>query len=173
MLLANGNIDKVKLALNLVLFTRGIPVIFYGTEIGIEGGKKHGELRQPFPGGFEGDQRNAFTSADRTSKENEIYDYLAQLLKLRKEHPALSKGELVHIYSGEELYILIKSFGDERIILLFNTGDKDIPFYPSLLKMIMKDSSMVKDLINDEEINLYEDVLINLEGYSTKIFLVN
>ncbi len=40
MYIADGNIDKLKIALNLVLFTRGIPVIFYGTEIGIKGGIK-------------------------------------------------------------------------------------------------------------------------------------
>ena len=76
MLVADGNVDKFKIALNLVLFTRGIPKIFYGTEIGIKGGTKHGELRQSFPGGFVGDERNAFTKEGRTEFENDLYDYL-------------------------------------------------------------------------------------------------
>ncbi len=173
MLLANGNIDKVKLALNLVLFTRGIPVIFYGTEIGIEGGKKHGELRQPFPGGFENDQRNAFTEEDRTKDENEIFNYLQTLLKLRKQYPALSQGKLTHIYSGDNIYYLIKTFEDERILLLLNTGDENISFYPTVLRMIMQDASIIKNLITEEETNLNEDVLIDLETCSTNIFLVN
>ena len=172
MFLAKGNIDKVKLALNLVLFTRGIPVIFYGTEIGIAGGKKHGELRQPFPGGFEGDKRNAFKEEDRTTEENEIYNYLQTLLKLRKQYPALSKGKLTHIYSGDNLYYLIKTFEDEKILLLLNTGDKNIPFNPAALRMIMKDASIIKNLITEEDTNLNEDVLFDLEAYSTNIFLV-
>ena len=90
MFLADGNSGRLKVALNLLLFTRGIPVIFYGTEIGITGGLKHGELRQPFPGGFLGDKRNAFVSEGRTEKENEIYNYLHKLLKLRKKYPVLS-----------------------------------------------------------------------------------
>ncbi len=67
-LVADDNVEKFKIALNLVLFSRGIPSIFYGTEIGIKGGTKHGELRQPFPGGFVGDERNAFTQ----SRKNRI-----------------------------------------------------------------------------------------------------
>jgi glycosidase len=173
MLVANGNIDKFKLALNLVLFTRGIPVIFYGTEIGIEGGTKHGELRQPFPGGFEGDQRNAFTAEERTEQENEIYNYLRELLKLRKEYLTLSKGKLTHIYSGDNIYYLIKTFKDEKIILLLNTGDENIPFNLSALRMIMRDVKEVKNLFTGEESNLNEDVLIDLEGYSSKIYKVN
>jgi len=64
----------IKIALNLLLFTRGIPVLFYGTEIGISGGKSHGELRQPFPGGFAGDKRSAFTREGRGEIENEIFN---------------------------------------------------------------------------------------------------
>jgi neopullulanase len=173
MLLANGNIDKIKLALNIILFTRGIPVIFYGTEIGIEGGTKHGQLRQSFTGGFENDQRNAFTEADRTKNENEIFNYLQTLLKLRKQYPALSQGKLTHIYSGDNIYYLIKTFEDERILLLLNTGDENIPFYPAVLRMIMKDASVVKNLLTDEEINLNEDVLIDLKSYSAEIYKVN
>ncbi len=63
--------ERFKIALNLVLFTRGIPEIFYGTELGIEGGTRDGELRVPFPGGFSGDVRNAFTEQGRTEPENE------------------------------------------------------------------------------------------------------
>ena len=173
MLVANGNVNKIKLALNLVLFTRGIPVIFYGTEIGIEGGTKHGELRQPFPGGFEGDQRNAFTSQGRTDQENEIFNYLTELLKLRSQYSALSMGKLTHIYSYDKIYYLIKTFGDEKIILILNTGDENISYSPSGLRMIIQDARVVKNLFTGEEINLNEDVLIDLESYSSTIYKVN
>jgi glycosidase len=173
MLIANGNTDKIKLALNLVLFTRGIPVIFYGTEIGIKGGTKHGELRQQFPGGFSGDNRTAFTQDQRTSEENKIFNYLQTLLKLRKQYPALSKGKLTHVYAGDNLYYLIKNFEDEKIIILMNTGSENIPFYPTVLKMIIKDARVIKNLFTDEEINLDEDILIELQSYSAKIYKVN
>ena len=94
-------------------------------------------------------------------------------MKLRKQYPALSKGKLTHIYSGDNIYYLIKTYEDQKIILLLNTGDENIPFYPAVLRMIMKDARVVKNLLTDEEINLNEDVLIDLESYSSKIYKVN
>lgn len=172
MFIANDNLGKFKIALNLILFTRGIPSIFYGTEIGIKGGKKHGELRQPFPGGFSGDLRDAFTTAGRTDFENEIYNYLKQLLRLRSKYPSLSRGKLIHIYSGDDIYYLIKATADEKIIIVLNTGNKEVPFYPSLLKLTVKDASFLENLIEEREINLETEVSINLEPYSAKYFLV-
>jgi len=172
MLVADGNVDKFKIALNLVLFTRGIPTIFYGTEIGIKGGKKHGELRQPFLGGFVGDSSSAFIEQERTELENDIFNYLQKLLQLRKEYQALSKGKLTHIYSGDNLYYLIKTFKNEKVLILINCGAETIPFYLSLLKTILKEATVIKNLQKEEEINLDKDVLIDLKKYSTEFYLV-
>lgn len=154
---AKGDVQKFKVALNLVLFTRGIPALFYGTEIGIKGGSKHGELRQPFPGGFAGDERDAFTKRGRTDSENYIFDYVNQLLKLREEYPALGKGKLTQIYTGGDLYILLKEYEDEVIMILVNSGDEDILFpaqqtllfFPSAKKMVNVKSNK-ENMINEK-----------------------
>ncbi len=153
-LLADGNIDKFKIALNLVLFTRGIPVIFYGTEIGIKGGKSHGELRQPFPGGFIEDDRNGFIEEGRTEQENEIYDYLSELLKLRKNNPVLAKGKLTHIYSGGDIYAIIKTLGDEQILIILNTGEKQIPIPAEQIKMFLPQVNELQNLKTNEVIDI-------------------
>ena len=57
---ANNDVEKYKIALTILLTTRGIPKILYGSEIGIVGDKNHGKIRSPFPGGFENDSLNAF-----------------------------------------------------------------------------------------------------------------
>ncbi len=49
---AKGDLFKYKVALTLTLTTRGIPQLFYGSEIGLDGGGHHGKIRQPFPGGL-------------------------------------------------------------------------------------------------------------------------
>ncbi|MEJ2195588.1 MAG: alpha-amylase family glycosyl hydrolase, partial [Ignavibacteriaceae bacterium] len=134
MFIANGNDKKVKLALNLLLFTRGIPVIFYGTEIGISGGKSHGELRAPFPGGFSEDTTNAFLEAGRSEKQNEMFYYLKELLKLRQEYPVLSKGKFRHIYFGEDLYVIIKTYEGEQALVIMNTGEKEITVQSSQIQ---------------------------------------
>ena len=66
--LVNGDIQRFKMALQILLTTRGIPQIYYGTEIGLRGGEDHGEIRRNFPGGFPGDSLNAFEHEGRTDQ---------------------------------------------------------------------------------------------------------
>ncbi len=172
MYVANGNVDKFKVALNLVLFTRGIPSIFYGTEIGLKGGKSDGELRQPFPGGFSGDVRNAFTPAGRTTQENDIYDYLKELLKLRSQNPVLAKGKLTHIYPGGDIYMLIKNFKDESALIMLNTGDKEQSFQISQLKKFLPGKDMMENIRSDEVINLNSEDYLNLKEFDSEIYLL-
>jgi glycosidase len=172
MFIAEGNIGKFKIALNLLLFTRGIPVIFYGTEIGISGGKHHGEIRQPFPGEFDGDDRYAFMRSERTEKENKIFDYLTELLKLRKDYPVLSKGKMRHIYAGDGLYIIIKAYSDDEALILVNTGENDRTIHPFQIKMFLNDIKKIVNVKSGKQIRLTEGDSITSKGLTTEIFLL-
>jgi glycosidase len=172
MYIAEGNVGKFKIALNLVLFTRGIPVIFYGTEIGIKGAPAHGELRQPFKGGFIGDKRSAFTKEGRGKSENEIYSYLSELLRLRKQYPELARGKLKHIYAGDDLYFLIKSFEEKTALITLNTAENDSPIPLSQLKVFFSDIKRLKNIRTGYNIDLEEEEYLNLNGYVSEIFLL-
>src|SRR5439155_14236 len=62
---------KLRLAFGLTLTLRGIPEVYYGDEIGIQGGGDP-DNRRDFPGGWIGDKNDAFTQAGRTSDQQEI-----------------------------------------------------------------------------------------------------
>src|SRR5690606_16614910 len=83
------DLEKYKLAMTFLLTTRGIPQIYYGAEILMKGHGEHGVLRENFPGGWPGDQRNAFTQEGRTDKENEAFEHIAKLLSWRKTSDAI------------------------------------------------------------------------------------
>ncbi len=68
--LVDRDLQRYIMALKMLLTMRGIPQIYYGTEIGLTGGKHHGEIRCDFPGGFTEDTRDAFTAEGRTEVEN-------------------------------------------------------------------------------------------------------
>jgi glycosidase len=172
MLVTNGNVEKFKIALNLVLFTRGIPAIFYGTEIGIEGGTKHGELRQPFPGGFAGDDRDAFSEQGRTDLENDIYNYLNELLKLRNEYAVLSLGKLRHIYPSDNIYILLKYFQGAIAAIIINSSDKDFDLEYSMIKKYLPEAESLLNLKTNEEFNLNKQNVVKINKMDAEIFLV-
>jgi len=81
-----GNLAKVRLAL-LAQFTHpGAPGIYYGDEIGLQGGKDPA-CRGAFPW-------------DRQDWEQELRDHVQRLITLRRLHPQLRRGEIAHIALG-------------------------------------------------------------------------
>lgn len=92
-----------QLAWTFLLTTRGIPLIYYGDELGLPGGNDP-DNRRDFPGGWPGDARNAFEAAGRTPEEQALFLHIQGLLRLRAELPALRRGQLVHLGAGEQDY---------------------------------------------------------------------
>jgi neopullulanase len=119
------DVAKVKLVLTHLLTSRGIPQLLYATEIGMVGSAEHGILRSDFPGGFYGDKANAFTKEGRNEKENDLYNYVHDLLQARKKYHSLSKGELRHLPPQDNIYLYMKSLGEEKMLIIMNGDDKE------------------------------------------------
>jgi glycosidase len=79
--------------------------------------------RRDFPGGFPGDQRNAFTQTGRTPDEQAVYSHVQGLLKLRREHPALRIGDQKHIVVTDDYYVFTRETAGERLMVVFYKGD--------------------------------------------------
>jgi glycosidase len=94
----------LKLAFAFLLTTRGIPLIYYGDEIGMAGGDDP-DNRRDFPGGWPGDPRNAFESAGRTPAQQDIFQHVQKLLRLRSATPALREGRLETVLATEQQYV--------------------------------------------------------------------
>ncbi len=119
---ANGSREKLKLAFSLLATLRGIPQLYYGDEIGMTGGDDP-DNRHDFPGGFPGDQHNAFTQAGRTPEEQDVYAHVQRLLKLRQEHVALRTGTLKHIAVSDNYYAFTREADGERLLIVFHNRD--------------------------------------------------
>jgi glycosidase len=114
---------KLKLAFALTLTLRGIPQLYYGDEIGMPGGNDP-DNRRDFPGGWTEDANNAFTEAGRTREQQEIFSYVQELLRIRREHEALRGGQLWHLASDENSYVFLRASAEERLVVAFNRADK-------------------------------------------------
>ena len=169
---ANGDTSKFKLALTFLLTTRGIPQIFYGTEIGMVGGKSHGELREEFPGGFSDHKRSAFNREGRTKLENNIYTFIKNLIHLRKEHTAFSKGSLIQFPPKDELYVYFRIDDYEKVLVLINNKDdvKNIKF-DSFRKIIGNEPDTISILSGNGNIKLNKQ-FIEVKPKSAGIILI-
>ena len=118
---AQGSREKLKAAFSLLATLRGIPQIYYGDEIGMTGGDDPDD-RHDFPGGFPGDSQSAFTQAGRTAEQQEVYAHLQSLLRLRREHPALSEGVQKHVVVDDDYYLFTRETEGERLLVAFYKG---------------------------------------------------
>ena len=118
-----ATIDGLKLADTLIMTSRGTPIIYYGDEIAMPGGGDP-DNRRDFPGGFPGDQRNAFTSSGRTGTENEIWNYLAKLGRLRQELVPLRRGQTLDLLDEEQQMAYARVTPTDAVIVVFNNDDK-------------------------------------------------
>src|SRR5205085_12062100 len=114
---------KLKLAFGLTLALRGIPEIYYGDEIAMPGGGDP-DNRRDFPGGWIGDTNDAFTQAGRTREQQEIFSYVQELLRIRREHEALRGGQLWHLAADENSYVFLRESEEERVVVAFNNAEK-------------------------------------------------
>lgn len=115
-------LDHWKQAQTILLTVPGIPQIYYGTELLMAGDRKPGDgnVRRDMPGGFPGDEVNAFTREGRTPLQNEAYDFLSTLLNWRKGNKAVAQGRMLHFMptNGVYLYKRFTDDGDEVVVVL-------------------------------------------------------
>ena len=154
---AEGDTQKVKQMLTLLLTTRGIPQLLYGTEINMVGGESHVELREPFPGGFPWHTRDAFTEEGRTDEEQAVFQFLRDLLHLRQDTPALRRGELTHYQPTYfvDVYRYLRTHNDETVLVLINGHDEA---HQAPLDDMFDDPESLRltDMMTDEEVPVVE-----------------
>lgn len=119
------NWPKLKTALGMLFTLRGIPCMYYGTEILMKETANHGVIREDFPGGWENDTVNKFVAEDRTELENETFDWIKLLLDYRSDSKALTEGKLTQFVPVDGIYVYFRNTDDETIMVIVNTNQKD------------------------------------------------
>jgi neopullulanase len=122
------DIDKYKMGLTWLLTTRGIPHIYYGTEILMKNFKNpsDAEVRRDFPGGFAGDKADKFTAAGRTQAENDAFNFLKTLATYRKNTPALHSGKLMQFLPQNGTYVYFRYDDKNTVMVATNQTDKPV-----------------------------------------------
>jgi glycosidase len=120
---AGEDFANFEMGIGLLLTERGIPHLYYGTEILMKNFKNPSDamVREDFPGGFSGDSANKFLSSGRTVKENEAFDYIAKLANFRKNSSALTKGKLMQYIPSGGLYAYFRYDEKQTIFCILNT----------------------------------------------------
>lgn len=114
-----ATVRGLKLAFTFLLTTRGMPLIYAGDEIAMRGGDDP-DNRRDFPGGWLEDPRNAFTAAGRTPEQQDVFEHVARLTRLRRESEALRRGRLVHLAVEDRVYVYGRIHPRQRMVVALN-----------------------------------------------------
>ena len=122
--LKGATVDGAKLHTAFILSTRGIPQLYYGEEIGMQGGEDP-DNRRDFP-------VRAFEASERNAKEQEMFEWTRAWIRLRREHPALRRGRLIDLIYDDNVYVFARQDDSETVIVAINREDRKrdvtIPF---------------------------------------------
>jgi glycosidase len=155
------NMNKFKSGIAFLLSTRGIPQLYYATEIlstGFEA-PSHGNIRKDFPGGWPGDPVDKFTAAGRTAQENEAFNFTRTLIRYRNATPALQTGKLMQFSPRDDVYCYFRYDASKTVMVLINTGNSERRVDTTPFAERMQGFSKAKNVVTGEIIsdlsNLY------------------
>jgi glycosidase len=149
------DLNKYKSGVAFLLTTRGIPQIYYATEILGTGNEwpSHGNIRKDFPGGWAGDQNNKFAASGRTPQENEAFNFMRTMLRYRNATPALQTGKLMQFVPVDGVYTYFRYDAAKTVMIVLNTSNTDKVVDTNRFAERMQGFSRAKNVVTGEVIS--------------------
>ena len=119
------DIRKLKMAVAFILTSRGIPEIFYGTEVLLTTGEHKGDgaKRVDFPGGWPGDAVNAFAGTNLSAEQSDMFRFLTKILNWRKDQKVIHTGKLTHFVPVDGVYVYFRHDEEKTVMVAMNNSD--------------------------------------------------
>ena len=156
---------KFKMGINWLLTLRGIPELYYGTEILMSGTTNPTDalVRKDFPGGWPGDQENKFISTGRTKDENEAFEYVKTLANFRKNSDALKTGKLMQFVPYDGTYVYFRYNQKQTIMIASNSNEKTVTIHMDRFNERTTGYSKMKNIFTGETQSI-SDFLLTPKG---------
>lgn len=124
----NEDYDLFRIGIAYILTMRGIPQIYYGTEILMKspGKKDDGIIRGDFPGGWENDPVNVFNDKGLSAQQIDAKLYIKKLVNWRKTKTCLHDGKLVHYSPENGTYVYFRYNEKEKVMVAINKNDQEV-----------------------------------------------
>ncbi len=154
------DVDLYKLGITYILTTRGIPQIFYGSEILMTHTESdhHGDIRKDFPGGWQDDTSNGFTGEGLSAGERKMQEFFKTLLTWRKENPVIHSGKLIHYAPENGVYVLGRYNNEKTMMIILNKNRDSMKLSPGRFKELIKDHTAGIDIFTGKSFDLMNDL---------------
>lgn len=154
--------DLYRMALAFYMTMRGIPQIFYGTEILMShpGTDSHGVIRSDFPGGWPGDDRNVFTGAGLDERELGAQSFVRRLLEWRRTADVVHSGRLMQFAPEGNVYVFFRYDADDTLMVVMNRGNDSETLDVSRYAERIGDSAAGVDVLSGKRYSVSRDLVV-------------
>jgi glycosidase len=137
--------DKLRLHLAYILTIPGVPVIYYGDEIGMTGAS-------------DPDNRRMMRFGNQLSEtETKMFKDVSKIIHIRKDHSSLRHGDFLTLQADKNIYAYLRSDMNERILVILNKSEKEQMINLSLPTIY--NLRTATDLINGDVLQINENVI--------------
>jgi len=140
-----GNVERAHVAAVWLLTTEGVPFVYYGEEVGLAGVKPDERIRTPMPW-TDDSIRVGFTTGvpweppdlgfatanveTQTDDADSLLSTYRDLIRYRSTSNALRFGTTTVVEtSAPELYVVLRTYGDENVLVLLNLSGREVTDY--------------------------------------------
>lgn len=164
-----NDFKKYQMAMALIATVRGIPQLYYGSEIGMNGDKNKGDadIRKDFPGGWNGDTNNAFIKSGRTPEQEKYFDFTAKLFNWRKTNEAVHFGKMTHYIPENNVYVYFRYTDNKSVMVVMNNSGMDQTIKINRFQENIGNYKTGKDVLSGKSFDLKSE--ITLESKSVLI----
>jgi neopullulanase len=160
------DMSKMKQGLTWVLTLRGIPQLYYGTELLMDKFKdpSDAEVRHDMPGGWAGDATNSFVASGRSEQQNEIFNYIKTLANYRKNTTALQTGKLMQFVPYDGVYVYFRYDSKKTIMVISSSNDAETTLKLDRFEERTKGFTKAKNVLTGENMVLENTIKIPVKG---------
>jgi glycosidase len=157
-----NDFKKYQMAMTLLATVRGIPQLYYGSEIGMAGdkGKGDADIRQDFPGGWNGDANNAFTKQGRTAEQQKFFEFSSKLFTWRKSKEVIHSGKMTHYLPDNNVYVYFRHNDKETVMVIINNAPDTQKINSTRFQENIKSFISGVDILSGKTIDLKNEITI-------------
>ena len=162
----DGDLRKYKIGMAIIATTRGVPQLFYGTEIMMRSSDMatgHGGARKEFEGGWSGDKLNKFTAEGRTADEQAAFEHTRTLVRYRTSEPVVQSGKLTQFYRTDNLYVFARHNEEKVVVTITNFSPEGRTVTWSDYAELLPDGAKGRSILTGGEVVAEGEMTV--EGY--------
>lgn len=156
------DLDLFKLGLAYTLTMRGIPQIYYGTEVLMvnRDGGGHGIIRSDFPGGWAQDNLDVVSETGLSEDQVEAKKFVKKLLTWRKDARAVHHGRVLHYLPSDGVYVYFRIHEYSTVMVVLNKNDQNTELILDRFAQGLENKTQATDIISNRIFDLATSITV-------------